>query len=215
MTELNAAAVFLRQLNGDLAGLAAGALPSLVQVRSEMRGVGAGTIWHADGLVITNAHVVRSRRGPAGPAKLSVRLHDGRTAPAQLLACDDENDLAALRVELDGLPAVSLGDARRLRPGDWVLALGHPWGVVGAATAGVVITCGSGLSDLGLDEREFIAASLHLRPGHSGGPLVDAAGRLVGVNTMMNGPDVGVAVPVHVAVAFLKRALGRPAQAAA
>lgn len=206
------ASAFLRQLNGDLAGLAAGALPSLVQVRSEGRGVGAGTIWHADGLVVTNAHVVRSRRGPA---KLNVLLHDGRTAPARLLAWDDESDLAALQVELDGLPAAALGDARRLRPGDWVLALGHPWGVAGAATAGVVIQCGPGLADLAAGGREFVAASLHLRPGHSGGPLLDAEGRLVGVNSMMNGPDVGVAVPAHVAVAFLKRALGRPAQAAA
>ena len=88
-----------------------------------------------------------------------------------------------------------------------MVALGFPWGVTGGATTGVVIGAGAALPEWAGDGREWIAASLHLRPGHSGGPLVDARGRLVGINTMMNGPDVGVAVPVHVAVDFLKRVL--------
>ena len=88
-----------------------------------------------------------------------------------------------------------------------MLALGFPFGVTGGATTGVVIGSGTNLPELANNGREWIAASLHLRPGHSGGSMVDAQGRLVGINTMMNGPDVGMAVPVHVAAAFLKRAL--------
>jgi S1-C subfamily serine protease len=91
--------------------------------------------------------------------------------------------------------------------GQIVLAIGHPWGVLGAATIGSIIDVGVPLEmhDLG---RELIQVGLHVRPGHSGGPLVDADGRLVGINTMMAGPDVGLAVPVHVVSGFLRQALG-------
>ena len=187
----------LATLNSDLAALSASVLPGMVEIRNGKRGIGAGTVWHADGLVLTNAHVVE--RG-----NLHVTTWDGRTAPAHVLAVDKERDLAALRVELTGLPTIALGDSRRLRPGDMVVAFGHPWGVAGAATAGIVISTGNQLADFAAGEREWIAASLRLRPGHSGGPMVDAHGRLVGINTLMNGPQVGAAVPVHVVVGFLK-----------
>jgi serine protease Do len=92
------------------------------------------------------------------------------------------------------------------------MALGHPWGVPGAATAGVVIGTGEDMPEMPLTGRDWIAVGLHLRPGHSGGPLVDSQGRLVGINTMMIGPEVGMAVPVHVVKAFLRRELGTPRQ---
>ena len=114
---------------------------SLVQVRSGDRGAGAGTIWHPNGLVVTNAHVVRSRR-------LRVTLPDGTTRPARLLAHDTSRDLAALMVEATDLPAIELGESRSLQPGQWVLALGHPWGVSGSVTAGVIIGVGSGLPEM-------------------------------------------------------------------
>ena len=190
-------ATVLATLNSDLAALSASVLPGMVEIRNGKRGIGAGTVWHAEGLVLTNAHVVE--RG-----NLHVTTWDGRTAPAHVLAVDKERDLAALRVELTGLPTIALGDSRRLRPGDMVVAFGHPWGVAGAATAGIVISTGNQLADFAAGEREWIAASLRLRPGHSGGPMVDTHGRLVGINTLMNGPQVGAAVPVHVVVGFLK-----------
>lgn len=203
----------LSQLSEDLADVSAGVLRSMVQVRSGTRGVGAGAIWHPDGLIVTNAHVVSDRPARRGPPRrtqsgnLSVVLPDGREVAARVIATDEDVDLAALRVDADNLPSVQLGDSHRLHAGDIVLALGFPWGVTGGATTGIVIGTGATLPELGDHDREWIAASLHLRPGHSGGPMVDAHGRLVGINTMMNGPDVGVAVPVHVAAAFLKRAL--------
>lgn len=207
-------ATILAELSDALAAVSDGVTRSLVQVRNSARGGGAGTIWHADGLILTNAHVVGEapsrRRGPQRVSRgaITVILPDGRELPAQVLSQDADYDLAALRVEAHDLPAVTLGDSRRLQAGDLVVALGFPWGVSGGATTGVVIGTGAALPELAGSAREWIAASLHLRPGHSGGPMVDAQGRLVGINTMMNGPDVGVAVPVHVAVAFLKQVFG-------
>ena len=190
----------LQALNDELADVVTQARQSLVQIHNGRRGAGAGTIWHSDGLILTNAHV-------AGRGALRVALPDGRTLPATVLAMDERHDLAALSIQATGLPTMPLGDSRGLRPGQWVFAVGHPWGVPGAVTAGVVI--GNWVerpANLSADG-DWLAVSLHLRPGHSGGALVDEAGRLIGINAIMTGPDVGVAVPVHVAKAFLKQAL--------
>jgi S1-C subfamily serine protease len=191
----------IAQLNAELAGIVDGARQSLVEIRNGHKGVGAGTIWHPEGLILTNAHVV-------GRRALHVALPDGRKLKAQVAAHDASRDIAALSVEATGLPTIELGDSRSLRPGQWVLALGHPWGVAGAVTAGVVAGVGRDLPEMPRSDREWIAVSLHLRPGHSGGPLVDDQGRLVGMNTMMAGPDVGLAVPVHVVKHFLRQAVG-------
>ena len=195
--------VLLEQLNGEMASVVEGVQRALVHVRSGHAGAGAGTVWHPDGLIVTNAHVVQ--HGP-----LRVTLADGRELPARLLAQDSAHALAALMVDASGLPTIPLGDSRRLQPGEWVLALGHPWGVRGSVTAGVVIGVGGEWPEPPPSGGDWVVVSLHLRPGYSGGPLVDTNGRLVGLNTMMTGPDVGVAVPVHVAKAFLREALGAP-----
>jgi serine protease Do len=197
----------LEQLNTDMTSVVEGVQRALVHVQSGRSGSGAGTVWHPDGLIVTNAHVVR--HGP-----LAVTLADGREFPARLLAQDSECDLAALTVDASGLPTIPLGDSHRLLPGEWVLALGHPWGVRGSVTAGTVIGVGAEWPELPRSDQEWVVVSLHLRPGYSGGPLVDVNGRLVGLNSMMTGPDVGVAVPVHVAKAFLREALGAPVAAA-
>jgi serine protease Do len=189
----------LQQLDADLSSVVDTVHRSLVQIHNGRRGNGAGTIWHPQGLIVTNAHV-------AGRGALRVELPDGRTLPARILAQDPERDLAALRVEAIDLPTIQLGDSRQLRPGQWVVAVGHPWGVEGAATAGIVIGTGSEWPEMPHSGHEWVVVSLHMRPGHSGGPLVDARGRLVGINTMINGPDVGVAIPVHVVVGFLRGA---------
>jgi serine protease Do len=193
----------LQTLNRDMSAVVESVQHSLVKITNGHRGAGAGTIWHPDGLILTNAHVVGHRR----QSPLRVTLPDGRTLPTRLLAHDDSRDLAALSVDVTGLPTVELGDSKQLQPGQWVMALGHPWGVAGAVTGGVVVGVGSELPEMPLPGREWIAVSLHLRPGHSGGPMVDASGRLVGINTMMAGPEVGLAVPVHVVKTFLRQAL--------
>ena len=177
----------------------------LVQVQNGRRGNGAGTIWHSDGLILTNAHVAQ-RQQP------QVTLWDGRTYPSQLLAYDEKRDLAALAIQADNLPTIELGNSKSLKAGDWVIAAGHPWGVTGAVSAGAVIDMGVPL-ELPHYPGELIQVGLQLRPGHSGGPLVDGNGRLLGINTMIAGPQVGLVIPVHVIAAFLKEKLGQAALA--
>ena len=188
------------KLNADVSDLVAMVGRSLVQVQGRRTGFGSGVIVHSDGLVVTNAHVVG--RGP-----LRITLPDGSNVPARLLALDKGHDLAALAIDATGLTPITMGGSKRLRAGEWVLALGHPWGVTGAATAGVVIGTGSEWPESPVTEREWIAVAMALRPGNSGGPLVNVDGQMVGVNTMMTGPGVGMAVPVHVVKQFLRREL--------
>jgi len=188
------------QLNSALADVLTDVSASVVQVRDESRGAGAGTIWQSDGLIITNAHVVQH-----GPFK--VALNDGRVLDAKLLARDEEHDLAALSIDAHDLPTIQIGNTRDLHPGQWVMALGHPWGVANAATSGVLIGIGRQLPELPTVSQDWVVADLHLRPGNSGGPLVDSQGRIIGVNTLITGPNVGVAVSVDVAKEFVQRAL--------
>ncbi len=196
----------LEQLNAEMTGAVQQVRASLVRVTNGGSGAGAGTIWNSEGLILTNAHVVHDPHP-------GVTLPDGRSLPASILAYDAARDLALLSVKARGLPALALGDSRNVRPGEWVFAVGHPWGIAGAVTAGVVIGVGHDLPDAAAGgtrrgpAREWLMASLVLRPGNSGGPLVDARGRLLGVNTIMTGPEVGGAVPVHVVEEFLQEAL--------
>jgi S1-C subfamily serine protease len=195
----------LQQLNDEMSDLVSQARQSLVQVHNGRRSVGAGTILHADGLIVTNAHVVQNKSP-------QITLWDGRTLAGSVIAYDKQRDLAALSVEADDLPTIELGNGRRLKPGQWVIALGHPWGVRGAVSAGMVIAFGRPLESMPFDG-DLIQVGLQLRPGHSGGPMLDGAGRLVGINTMISGPAVGLAVPIQNVKRFLQRALGsdRPA----
>lgn len=190
-------------LNQELAGLAARVRRGVVEIYTPRRGSGTGIAVGASGLIVTNAHVVR-RRYP------HVRLADGRRLRAQVLGIDAADDLAALAVEAD-LDALPLGPTRAVRPGAVVYAVGHPWGVVGAATAGVVVDPAAAWIEAGGD---WLVADLHLWPGNSGGPLVDAAGRVLGVNTMRLGSGLGAAVPAHRVRAFLRRVERAARQAA-
>jgi serine protease Do len=198
----------IEALNERLADVASRVMDSLVQVRDAAGGAGAGVILHPQGLILTSAHVIRDRQ-------VRIGTRDGREFVARLLARSPARDLALLDVDVGELPAIELGDSRTLAPGAWVMALGHPWGVLGGTTSGVVIGIGQHLPEAPSrgEALSWIAVSAHLRPGHSGGPLVDHAGRLVGINTMMAGPDVGLAVPVDDAKGYLQQALGRPAVA--
>lgn len=210
-------ATVLERLNEEAASVVDKVRESLVEVHSGQGAFGSGVICHPDGLIVTNAHVVHSRQP-------SVRLWDGRTLPARIIALDRERDLAALVIRAEGLRPIELGDSAALRPGEWVLSVGHPWGIAGAATAGAVIGTEAGPQPLayggaplvsqggppvsqGRDEERWLVANLPLRPGHSGGPMVDSAGRLVGINTMITGPEIGMAVPVAAVKAFLREAV--------
>ena len=186
----------LQQLNQELAAIVERVRPGLVQITTARHGMGAGIVWHSQGLIVTNAHVIRDTIS-------QITLADGRVLPAQLLGIDRALDLAALAVNGDDLPTLPGYVQAPPRPGQWVVALGHPWGVVGAATAGVVIAVGIP-PEMPHLRQELIQVSLHVRPGYSGGPLVDEQGQLLGITTMMAGPDVGLAIPCHVVTDFVR-----------
>ncbi|MBN8619129.1 MAG: trypsin-like peptidase domain-containing protein [Anaerolineae bacterium] len=210
MNDGKAAAELVAALNEALAERITSVYRSLVQINNG-RGTGAGTIWHADGLIITNAHVIHRQQ------KLNVTLQEGENYEATVIAYDEQRDLAALAVDAYDLPTIEVGDSKHLKAGEWVTAIGHPWGVQGAITSGVIIGTGSELPEMNQMQpgREWIALSLHMRPGHSGGPVVNSSGQLVGINTMITGPDVGFAIPAHVVKTFLKETLGTASSAIA
>ena len=190
----------LDQLNSELAAVVGMAQRSLVKIQNGRSGAGAGTIIHPDGLIITNAHVVGSKR-------LKVTLWDGESLKGRIVAVDRKMDLAAVSVDAKDLPTLKIVGRRQIQPGQWVAALGHPWGVNGAVTAGTIIAIGSPVERLPY-EGELIQAGLRLRPGHSGGPMLNKDGGLVGINMMITGPEVGLAVPAESVKKFLKQALG-------
>ena len=164
---------------------------SVVQVRSRGRGAGAGMIWDTDGLVLTNHHVVAGRRGSR---RIQVALRDGQVYDAEVAKRARSLDLALLRVkDVPGdLPAATLGDSDELRVGELVFAIGHPWGRLGAVTAGIV----SGLGMVrGPGERvRYIQSDVSLAPGNSGGPLLNTRGEVVGINAMIFG-SLALSIP--------------------
>ena len=173
---------------------------SVVEVQADSHGVGAGTIWRPDGLILTNHHV-------APRDEALVVLADGRRLAGRVVGRDQPNDLAVVRVGAVGLPAVEVGDARRLRVGELVLAVGHPFGLRGALTVGVISAVPAAAPEFG--QRELIRADVLLGPGNSGGPLADAQGRVVGLNAMVAG-GLALAVPSHLAARLIEGGAPQP-----
>ncbi len=171
--------------------------PSIVQVGIQGRGGGTGVIWNPDGRIITNAHVVANEQ-----AKIHVHLTDGRTLEAKVLHRDPRLDLAMLKVNGDNLKALPIGDSSQLRIGEWVFAIGHPWGQRWALTAGIVSSLSSVKVADDLTTR-YIKSDVGLAPGNSGGPLLDAEGKVVGINAMIFGGDLSVAIPSDIVSIWL------------
>jgi serine protease Do len=173
---------------------------STVQVRGRGPGGGSGVIWRPDGLIITNAHVARGPRA-------TVELSDGRKLDAAVIARDERRDLASLAVDAADLPAALIGDSDALRVGELVLAVGNPLGLAGALTTGVVHAVAA---EEGPRGHGWVRADVRLAPGNSGGPLADARGRVVGINSMIAG-GLALAVPSNAVERFLKIGAARPA----
>lgn len=165
---------------------------STVLVYAGPRGNGSGVIWSADGVIVTNAHVARG-------ARLRVQLWDGRELEAAVVSRDTHRDLAELRVTAANLPAATAADSSQLRPGELAIAIGNPLGFVGALTTGVIHAVAP-LRRLGSDS--WVQADVRLAPGNSGGPLADARGRVIGINTMVAG-SLALAVPSNDVTHFL------------
>ena len=160
-------------------------------------GVGSGFIVDASGLVVTSHHVVK------GADSVTVTLQDGRKLEARVLGADPKTDLALLEVDVgEALPVVEFGDSDRTRVGDWVVAVGNPFGLGGTVTAGIVSGRGRDIGSGPYDD--FLQVDAPINRGNSGGPLFDRSGRVVGVNTAIFSPSggnvgIGFAIPANVA----------------
>ena len=186
-TEATPVAAHLQVL-ADFNQLAERLRQSTVQVVGWARGGGAGVVWRGDGTIITNAHVVPGQRA-------QVQLADGRTFDARVTSRDEARDLAALAVPAKGLPAVTVGDSEALRPGELALAVGNPLGHVGALATGIIHA----------QSQQWIQADVRLAPGNSGGPLANARGEVIGINSMI-ARGLALAVPSRAVERFLARA---------
>lgn len=165
-------------------------------------GLGSGVIVSAEGYILTNFHVVE------GADEIEVSLTDGRKSKGQVIGVDPDSDLAVLKIKLDHLPVIVLGQSERLQVGDQVLAIGNPFGVGQTVTSGIVSALGR--NQLGINTFEnFIQTDAAINPGNSGGALVDVNGNLMGINTAIfsksgGSMGIGFAIPVSIAKQVLE-----------
>jgi serine protease Do len=157
---------------------------STVLIRTRSRGGGSGIIWSGDGVIVTNAHVVRG-------SQARIHLWDGREFEGAVTSRDPRRDLAVVRINAKNLPAASAADSSKIRAGELAIAIGNPLGFVGALTTGVIHAVGP---VRGLGPQPWVQAQVRLAPGNSGGPLADARGGVMGINTMVTG-RLALAIP--------------------
>jgi serine protease Do len=181
-------------------GIPRGVVPQQPHNFAPVRGIGSGFIVSADGYILTNAHVVNNA------SKITVKLTDRREFDAKVIGVDERTDVAVIKIIAKGnLPVVRLGDSSRLRPGQWVLAIGSPFGFENSVTAGVVsATARSNVGEGGNGYVPFIQTDVAVNPGNSGGPLFNLDGDVVGINSQIysrSGGYEGIsfAIPIDVA----------------
>ncbi|MGB0134741.1 DegQ family serine endoprotease [Dokdonella sp.] len=175
-----------------------GPIPRGQQPGGERRSAGSGFIVSTDGYILTNNHVV----GDAD--KVTVRLSDRRELDAKVIGTDEQTDIALLKIEATGLPVVSLGDSTELKPGQWVVAVGSPFGMDHTVTHGIVSAVGRGY-DRSQQYVPFIQTDVPINPGNSGGPLFNLAGEVVGINSQIfsnTGGYMGVSFAIPISVAM-------------
>jgi len=172
-------------------------LPSLVVVRGHRFGAGAGIVWDANGLILTNSHVV-GRRTPV------VLLQNDHEYEARLLARDPDVDLALLSIDASHLTPLKPASVSP-RVGEMVFAFGHPWGQRNTITRGIVSALLSAQNRRG-DKVPIIRSDAPLAPGNSGGPLVNASGEVIGINAMIVGGDQSVSIAASVISNFVNKA---------
>ena len=173
-------------------------IPNQSRQRQKLQtSLGSGVIIDTNGYLITNNHVIE------GADEITVVLHDSRSAKAKVVGTDKETDIAVLKIALDNLPSISIGNSETLKVGDVVLAIGNPFGVGQTVTQGIVSA--KGRNDLGISTFEnFIQTDAAINPGNSGGALINAHGKLIGINTAIfsksgGSHGIGFAIPVNLA----------------
>lgn len=181
----------VKKVNNPLGGIF-GLGPST----SRQQGQGSGFITRANGLIFTNEHVVR------GADQVKVTLPDGRSFNGKVLGGDPMTDVAVVKVVADNLPVAALGDSKRLQPGEWAIAIGNPFGLNNTVTAGIISAVGR-TNAIGDGQRvPYIQTDAAVNPGNSGGPLINAAGQVIGMNTAIRqapGAGLSFAVPINLA----------------
>jgi S1-C subfamily serine protease len=161
------------------------------------RGLGSGFLYDPSGLLLTNAHVVE------GSSRVMVGLPDGRRVEGKVVGADRVTDLAVVRLQAGGpWPVAALGNSDALQVGDWVIAVGNPFGLDQTVTLGIVSSLNRNAAKLGITDKrlELIQTDAAINPGNSGGPLLDAAGEVVGINTLVRsgpGAGLGFAIPIN------------------
>lgn len=196
--------VALRSLRPGPSGKSADSRSGHERTGCAIWGAGSGVVVRADGLILTNEHVIHDAQ------QITVVLPGGIQYPARVKASDRRNDLAIIKIDADGLPVARLGDAATLRVGQWVVALGNPYGLgldgQPSVSVGVVSALGRSLPTLSVTQgrsyTNMIQTTADINPGHSGGPLVDIEGRVVGLNTAVFtrtglSEGVGFAIPIN------------------
>jgi serine protease Do len=170
-------------------------------------GVGSAFVYDANGLILTNNHVIEEA------SEISVIFGRKRQVRANVVGRDPRTDIAVLRVEEKNLPYLELGDSDAIQVGDWVVAIGNPFGLAHTVSAGIVSAKGRTIQDVkGLDESgyyDFLQTDASINPGNSGGPLLDMSGRVVGINTAIRAQanSIGFAIPVNMVRELLPRLL--------
>jgi len=164
-------------------------------------GLGSGFIVSQDGYIVTNAHVVENAE------EITVRFNDKRELTAKVIGADTRSDVAVIKVEATGLPVLKIGDTKKLRVGEWVIAIGSPFGFQNTVTAGIVsATARENLSgDPNLDAVPFIQTDVAVNPGNSGGPLLNMRGEVVGINSQIfsrTGSFAGISFAIPIDYAF-------------
>ncbi|MBE9009562.1 trypsin-like peptidase domain-containing protein [Pseudanabaenaceae cyanobacterium LEGE 13415] len=167
------------------------------QQRRVERGTGSGFIISADGLILTNAHVV------SGADTVSVTMKDGRELRGRVVGQDPLTDVAVIRVQANNLPTVALGNSDTLKPGEWAIAIGNPLGLDNTVTAGIISATGRSSAEVRVPDKRvnFIQTDAAINPGNSGGPLLNQRGEVIGMNTAIIGgaQGLGFAVPINTA----------------
>jgi serine protease Do len=163
----------------------------------KQQGIGSGVVVTKDGYILTNNHVVD------GADEVKVALQDGREFTAKVVGRDPKSDVAVIKIDAKDLPAIQMADSDKVEVGDVVLAVGNPFGIGQTVTTGIVSATGRG-GTLGLDYEDFIQTDAAINPGNSGGALVDAEGRLIGINTAIlsrsgGNQGIGFAIPANLA----------------
>jgi serine protease Do len=169
----------------------------------QRQGLGSGVIVDADGYILTNNHVVE------GADEITVHLADDREFKAQVVGADPPTDIAVIKIKTDRLPVAELGDSDKVQVGDWVIAIGAPFGLEKTVTSGIISA--TGRAGVGITDYEsFLQTDAAINPGNSGGPLVNMRGQVIGVNTAIASRSggymgVGFAVPIDLAREVMKR----------